>query len=110
MSKSTIMSKRITKFSFVGTLACTFMVSSIGLVNADGHGVYGPFPITEKSYNGSKKNSVSYGGQIARQLQHNALKKLASKGNSNDPKTLFYNFMGREPDPEALLIRSGLVG
>ena len=85
MSKSTIISKRITKFSFVGTLACTFMVSSIGLVNADGHGVYGPFPITEKSYNGSKKNSVSYGGQIARQLQHNALKKLASKGNPNDP-------------------------
>ena len=85
MYKSTYMSKRITKFSFVGTLACTFMVSSIGLVNADGHGVYGPFPITEKSYNGSKKNSVSYGGQIARQLQHNALKKLASKGNPGDP-------------------------
>ena len=85
MYKSTNMCKRITKITFVGTLACTFMVSSIGLVNADSHDVYGPFPITEKSYNGSKKNSVSYGGQIARQLQHNALKKLASRGTKNDP-------------------------
>ena len=73
--------RRINKFAFVSTLASAFIVSSIGLVNADGHGVYGPFPITEKSYNGSKKNSVSYGGQIARQLQHNALKNLSSKGN-----------------------------
>ena len=46
MYKSTNMSKRLTKFTFVGTLACTFMVSSIGFVKADGHGIYGPFPIT----------------------------------------------------------------
>ena len=85
MYKYTNTGKQLTKLTLVSTIACAFMVSSIGLVNADGHDVYGPFPITEKSYNGSKKNSVSYGGQIARQLQHNALKKLASKGNPGDP-------------------------
>lgn len=34
---------------------------------------------------------------------------ILSKGNSDDPMELFKNFMGREPDPEALLRRSGLA-
>ena len=42
---------------------------------------YGPFPITEKSYKGDKKNSVSYSGQIARHVLHDSLKKLAGQGN-----------------------------
>ena len=76
----------LAKLSFVGAVTFSFMCSSITSVNAGHHGnVYGPYPITEKSYKGTKKNSVSYGGQMARQLLHNSLKKLASKGNPKDP-------------------------
>ena len=41
---------------------------------------YGPFIITVKDYTGSKTNSVSYSGQIARHILHDSLKKLSSKG------------------------------
>jgi hypothetical protein len=43
--------------------------------------VYGEFPVTVKNYSGSKTNSVSYTGQIARHILHDSLKKLAGKGN-----------------------------
>ncbi len=36
-------------------------------------------------------------------------KRILSQGNSRDPMDLFESFMGREPDPEALLARSGLA-
>ena len=43
--------------------------------------VYGAFPVTVKNYTGSKINSTSYTGQIARHTLHESLKKLAEKGN-----------------------------
>ena len=35
--------------------------------------------------------------------------KILAKGNSEDPGELYKNFMGRAPDPEALLRRDGLI-
>ena len=47
---------------------------------ASAAGLYGPFPVTVKGYEGDKTDSTSYSGQIARHVLHDSLKKLASSG------------------------------
>ncbi|MEK6900185.1 MAG: M3 family metallopeptidase, partial [Nanoarchaeota archaeon] len=36
-------------------------------------------------------------------------KEILSKGDSEDPNVLYKNFMGRAPDPQALLKKAGLI-
>lgn len=50
-------------------------------VAAQAADVYADFPVTVKDYKGDAKHSVSYGGQMARQVLHTSLKKLAKQGN-----------------------------
>lgn len=48
-------------------------------------------------------------GIFNRQTGREFVDKILSRGNSADPAELFRGFMGREPDPEALLRRCGLL-
>jgi hypothetical protein len=74
---STKFNKTLTAIS----LSTVFLIS--GNAIAGGH-VYSGFPITEKSYTGDKKTSVSYTGQIARHVLHDSLKKLAVSGDGKE--------------------------
>ena len=68
---------KLTTASAVAGLLAAFGFAT--MASADGK-TYGPFPVTLKDYTGSKKNSVSYTGQIARHVLHDSIKKLAGKG------------------------------
>lgn len=64
---------------------------------------YGPFPITEQSYSGDKTNSVSYTGQVARNILLDSLKSLAGQAdggaNAEELKaTMMAYFAGTEED------------
>jgi oligopeptidase A len=49
------------------------------------------------------------GGIFSREVGEAFRSKILSKGDSEDPAELYRSFMGREPDPSALLVRSGLA-
>ncbi len=66
---------------FRSKLMTTSLVVSVAfLAQSTAADTYGPFPITLKGYEGDATNSVSYGGQIARQTLEQSLKSLAAKG------------------------------
>ena len=48
-------------------------------------------------------------GIFSREIGGQFRDKILSRGDSEDPAELYRSFMGREPDPEALLQRSGLA-
>jgi oligopeptidase A len=48
-------------------------------------------------------------GIFSREIGTQFRDKILSRGDSRDPAELYRSFMGREPDPEALLERSGLA-
>jgi len=49
------------------------------------------------------------GGIFSREVGTEFRANILSKGDSEDPAELYKKFMGREPDPSALLVRSGLA-
>jgi oligopeptidase A len=48
-------------------------------------------------------------GVFSEQVGHEYREKILAKGDSEDPAELYRSFMGRDPDPNALLRRAGLI-
>lgn len=66
----------------------TLLVAASVISSAAIAETYGPYPITLKGYEGDKTNSVSYGGQVARQTLEQSLKSLAGKGDGSNAAEL----------------------
>ena len=71
-----------------GILTSLMVFGSVTTANAASD-VYANFPITLKGYSGDAKTSESYGGQMARHMLHNGLKKAASSGDFGKMKMYF---------------------
>ncbi|MEO0618002.1 MAG: DUF4856 domain-containing protein [Pseudomonadota bacterium] len=71
------------------TAVCALMLaagtSNAAMAQSD---LYANFPVTLKGYDGDKKSSVAYTGQIARHALHDSLKALAGKGDGGDGAAL----------------------
>ena len=84
-------------------IAISVAIFGANIAVADGHGHkhYADFPVTVKGYTGDKKTSVSYGGQMARQLLQTSLKKMASGGNGEPNEALKAKLMSYYEGSEA---------
>lgn len=71
------------KTNFISALCISACLSLPAMAGGHGKDVYQDFPVTLQGYDGDKKTSVSYTGQIARHLLHDSLKVLAGQGNGN---------------------------
>ncbi len=96
--------KRHALFSF----SLLFALSPLAMAahHATEKTVYADFPITTKAYSGDKLSSVSYKGQIARQVLQSSLKKLASQGNGSanpDLKAKMLAYYEGKDDGRAIL-------
>ena len=79
------------KFTIFAGVAFAGLMSTSALAAGHGNHVYGPFPVTLKGYSGDKTNSVSYAGQVGRQLLHNSLKKAIGKNAGLDTLNTYFN-------------------
>ena len=60
--------KKLIRYGAMGTVFASGLVvaACANYESGSGGNIYANFPVTEKTYKGSKKTSVSYTGQIAR--------------------------------------------